>query len=204
MKQVLMAAVCVTALSFSFKTSNAQTAPAFKIGVFDLDIMVQALPEYRAIDSLTQIYQRDTLGAEYSVYQSEYIRLDSTLKADSVKQPPVPKTVMDYNNQQKQQMTMQLVYWQQISQNKVEQFRGEKLRPSYQKILVAYKKVLAAKKYDLILKPDAYELGSKVENMFPLVAKEMGITLPQGLTGDPNQALNDVQGNVVPNANSKP
>jgi Skp family chaperone for outer membrane proteins len=85
MKQVLMAAVCVTALCFTVKTSNAQTAPALKIGVFDLDIMVQALPEYRGIDSLTQIYQRDTLGAEYSVYQSEYQRLDSTLHADSAK-----------------------------------------------------------------------------------------------------------------------
>jgi hypothetical protein len=101
---------------------------------------------------------------------------------------------MDYNNQQKQQMMMQLVYWQQISQNKVDQYRAQKLQPSYQKILVAYKKVLAAKKYDIILKPDAYELGSKVENIFPLVAKEMGITLPQGLTGDPNQALNDIPG----------
>lgn len=191
MKQVLMAAVCVTALCFSFKTSNAQTTPALKIGVFDLDIMVQALPEYRTVDSLVQLYQRDTLGAEYQVYMSEYVRLDSTLKVDSAK-GNVPKTVMDYNNQQKQQMAMQLTYWQQIAQNKSDQYRSEKLRPSYQRILVAYKKVLAAKKYDLILKPDAYELGSKVENVFPLVAKEMGITLPQGLTGDPNQALNEV------------
>ena len=200
MKQVLMAAVCVTALCFNYKTTNAQTTPALKIGVFDLDIMVQALPEYRGIDSLTQLYQRDTLGAEYAVYQSEYGRLDSTLHADSAK-GNVPKTVMDYNNQQKQQMMMQLVYWQQISQNKVEQYRGQKLQPSYQRILVAYKKVLAAKKYDIILKPDAYELGSKVENVFPLVAKEMGITLPPGLTGDPNQALNEVQANIIPNAN---
>jgi len=191
MKQVLMAAVCVTALCFTVKTSNAQTAPALKIGVFDFDIMVRALPEYRGIDSVTQLYQRDTLDAELAVYQSEYARLDSTLKVDSAK-GNVPKTVMDYNNQQKQQMMMQLVYWQQISQNKVQEYQGRLLQPSYQKILTAYKKVLAAKKYDLILKPDAYELGSKVENVFPLVAKEMGITLPQGLTGDPNQALNDV------------
>jgi len=203
MKQFLMAAVCVTALCFTYKTTNAQAAPALKIGVFDLDIMVQALPEYRGIDSLTQLYQRDTLGAEYAVYQSEYQRLDSTLHADSLK-GNIPATVMNYNNQQKQQMMMQLVYWQQISQNKVEQYRGQKLQPSYQRILVAYKKVLAAKKYDIILKPDAYELGSKVENVFPLVAKEMGITLPPGLTGDPNQALNEVQPNIIPNANAKP
>ena len=185
-----MAVVCIAALCFGFNKLNAQTATGLKIGVFDLDIMVRALPEYRAVDSLTQTYQRDSLGAEYQVYQSEYQRLDSTLHADSLK-GNVPATVMNYNNQQKQQMGMQLVYWQQIAQQKSDQYQSKLLAPSYQKILVAYKKVLAVKKYDLILKPDAYELGSKVENMFPLVAKEMGITLPPGLTVDPNQALND-------------
>ncbi len=196
MKQVLLAAICVTALCFGFKTSNAQ-APAYKVGVFDLDIMVQALPEYRGVDSLVQVYERDSLGAEYQVYLSEYQRLDSTLHNDSLK-GNVPKTVMDYNSQQKQQMAMNLVYWQQIAQNKENQYRAQLLQPSYQRILVAYKKVLAVKKYDLILKPDSYELGSKVENMFPLVAKEMNITLPQGLMGDPNQALNDVQSGGAP------
>jgi Skp family chaperone for outer membrane proteins len=189
MKKVLMAAVCITTLCFGLNKVNAQTASALKVGVFDLDIMVQAMPEYRGADSLTQLYQRDSLGAEYQVYQTEYQRLDSTYKADSVAKKPA--TVLNYTAGQRQQMAMNLVYWQQIAQQKSNAYQSKLLAPSYQKILVAYKKVLAAKKYDLILKPDSYELGSKVENMFPLVAKEMGITLPQGLTVDPNQALND-------------
>jgi Skp family chaperone for outer membrane proteins len=189
MKKVLMAAVCVTALCFGLNKVNAQTAGGIKIAVFDLDIMVRALPEYRGVDSLTQIYQRDTLGAEYEIYQNEYQRLDSTWKADSASKKP--QTVLDYTANQRQQMMMNLYYWQQISQQKTEQYQARLLQPSYQRILVAYKKVLAVKKYDLILKPDAYELGSKVENMFPLVAKEMGVALPPGLTVDPNQALND-------------
>ena len=172
MKKVLMAAVCVTALCFGFNKVNAQTtaASAYKVGVFDIEIMVQVQPEYRVADSLTQIYQRDSLAEEYQVYQSEYQRLDSTLKADSAK-GNVPKTVMDYNNQQKQQMMMQLVYWQQIAQQKTTQYQQRLLAPSYQKVLAAYKKVLAVKKYDLILKFDAIEIGSKIENIFPLVAK---------------------------------
>ncbi len=193
MKKVLMAAICVTAFCFGFNKANAKTgaASAYKVGVFDLDIMVQVRPEYRVADSLTQIYQRDSLQEEYQVYQSEYQRLDSTLKADSAK-GNVPKTVMDYNNQQKQQMMMQLVYWQQIAQQKTQQYQQKLLAPSYQKVLAAYKKVLAAKKYDLILKLDAIEIGSKIENLFPLVAKEMGVALPPGLMGDfINQALND-------------
>lgn len=200
-----MAAICVTALCFGLNKANAQagTASGLKVGIFDIDVMVQVLPESRVADSLTQIYQRDSLAEEYQVYQNEYQRLDSTLKADSAK-GNVPKTVMDYNNQQKQQMMMQLVYWQQIAQNKSQAYQQKLLAPSYQKVLAAYKKVLATKKYDIILKLEAFELGTKAENIFPLVAKEMGVTLPPGLTADPNQALNDPAGLGGAGAAAKP
>jgi hypothetical protein len=195
MKKVLLAAVCVTALCLGGSKINAQTGSTFKVGVFDIDLMVRALPDYRAVDSLTQVYERDTLGGEYQVYLSEWHRLDSTLKADTAK-GNVPKSVMDYNNQQKQQMGMQLTYWQQIAQNKSDQYRGNLSAPLYQKVVTAYKKVLASKKYNLILKPDSYEVGFPIENLFPLVAKEMNVTLPPGLLVDPNQALNDAGSNT--------
>ena len=190
MKKVFLAAVCVTALSFGFTTANGQAAPAFKIGVFDLDLMVRALPEYRSVDSLTQLYERDTLAQEYQIYMSEYQRLDSTWKSDSASGKP--KSVLDYTFNQKQQMQFNLVYWQQIAQNKSDQYRGSLAAPLYQRVVTAYKKVVAAKKYNLILKPDSYEVGFPIENMFPLVAKEMNVTLPQGLTIDPNQALQEM------------
>ncbi|MBV9961277.1 MAG: OmpH family outer membrane protein [Parafilimonas sp.] len=190
MKKVFLAAFCVTALCLGFQKINAQTTPALKVGIFDIDLMVQALPEYRGVDSMVQMYERDTLGTEYQLYQSEYQRLDSTLKADSAK-GNIPATVMTYNNQQKQQMMMQLVYWQQIAQNKSDNYRATMANPLYQRVLTAYKKVLATKKYSLILKPNTYEIGFPVENMFPLVAKELNVTLPPGLTIDPNQALQE-------------
>lgn len=189
MKKVLSAVFILTALCFAFSTSNAQTAATIKVGVFDMDLMVQALPEYRAVDSLTQLYERDTLNSEYQVYLSEYQRLDSTLKADTLK--GVAKTIMDYNNQQKQQMMYNLSYWQQIAQQKSDGYRNKLAGPLYKKVVDAYKKVVALKKYNLILKPNTYEVGFPIENMFPLVAKEMNVTLPPGLTIDPNQALQD-------------
>ncbi len=187
MKKVLLAAAFVTALCFGFKTSNAQTTPALKVGIFDIDMMVQAMPQYRTVDSLTQLYERDTLGSEYQIYQGEYQRLDSTFKADSAAKKP--QAVLDYTNNQRQQIMFNLVYWQQIAQNKSDQYRSSLAGPLVQKVLAAYKKVLAAKKYNLILKPNTYEVGFPAENLFPLVAKEMNITLPPGLMGDPNQAL---------------
>jgi hypothetical protein len=138
---------------------------------------------------MVQLYERDTLNSEYQVYVSEYQRLDSTLKADTLK--GVAKTIMDYNNQQKQQMMYNLAYWQQIAQQKSEGYRGNLAAPLYQKVAAAYKKVLTVKKYNLILKPNTYEVGFPIENMFPLVAKEMNVTLPPGLMVDPNQALQD-------------
>lgn len=189
MKKVLLATLCTVAVCFGFKTVNAQTA-AFKAGVFDLDLMVQALPEYRNVDSLTQLYERDTLSNEQQVYQSEYQRLDSTLRADSAKGTVAP-TIMQYNNQQKQQMMYNLIYWQQYAQQKSDNYRGQLAGPLYQRVVTAYKKVLATKKYSIILKPNTYEVGFPLENIFPLVAKEMNITLPPGLMVDPNQALQD-------------
>ena len=195
MKKVLLAAVCVTALCFGFKTTNAQ-APAFKVGVFDIDLMVQALPEYRGVDSMTQVYERDSLGSMYQIYLSEYQRLDSTWKADSAAKKP--QAVLDYTRNQEMQMAYQLQNFQQLAQNRSSQYRGQLAGPLYQKVASAYKKVLAVKKYNLILKPDSYEVGFPIENMFPLVAKELNVTLPPGLMVDPNQALQDAGGTSTP------
>ena len=48
-------------------------AQQMKVGVFDMDLMVQAMPPYRQVDSLVQIYERDSLAGEYEIYQSEYV-----------------------------------------------------------------------------------------------------------------------------------
>lgn len=183
MKKILVTLLAVVALAF-----GQQAQAQMKIGMFDLDLMVQAMPGYRSVDSIVQLYERDTLQQEYNYYQSEYMRLDSTYKADSAKK--APKSVLDQILASRQQVGLNLVYWQQIAQNKVEQKRGLLAQPLFEKVVEAYKKVLDARKYDLILKPDAFEpfhafrsSSSKVENVFLYVAKELKIQLPQELGG---------------------
>ena len=80
MKKILSFAVVVTAFLFLSMNARSQT---LKIGVFDVDIMVQAMPTYHIVDSLMQIYDRDSLGSLREYYELEYQRLDSTYKADS-------------------------------------------------------------------------------------------------------------------------
>jgi len=205
MKKVFFLVFVLTAVSFIAKKTQAQQV---KIGVFDLDIMVQAMPGYANVDSLLQIYQRDSLTAEYDVYMSEYQRLDSTYKSDSalVAQGKKSKALLDYTTTERQKMAMNVAYWQQIAQNKYENKRGQLAQPLYEQVYSAYKKVLSQKRYALVLKPGAYEPGNPADNLFQIdnlfisVAKELKLTsLPQELLqfgGDPDGPK--TAGNVMP------
>ena len=179
MKKVLFSIFMLTALFFATEKVQAQTQ--FKIGVFDMDIMVQNMPGYKIVDSLVQIYNRDSLGAEYEIYQSEYHRLDSTFKADSAAGKSA--VILDYTSNQRKQIAMNIVYWQQIAQRKSDNKRGMLAQSLYAQVANAYRKVLDARKYALVLKPNTFEIGSQVENTFLLVAKELKVQLPAELGG---------------------
>jgi Skp family chaperone for outer membrane proteins len=179
MKKVLHSIFMLTALFFGTEKVNAQTQ--LKIGVFDIDMMVQSMPGYKVVDSLLQIYNTDSLGAEYTIYQSEYSRLDSTFKADSAAGKSA--SILDYTSNQRKQIGMNLVYWQQIAQRKLDNKRGMLAQSLYAQVADAYKKVLDARKYNLVLKPNTYELGSQVENVFLFVARELKVQLPAELGG---------------------
>jgi Skp family chaperone for outer membrane proteins len=184
-----MLALCVFLITN--QKLNAQT-PAIKVGLFDIETMVRALPEYRHVDSLTAQYEQDSLASEQQEMYDEYQRLDSTYKADSAAKRP--QSVLDYSKNLKLQLGYQLAYWQQIAQNKSDVYRNKIAQPLYAKVVAAYKKVLAAKKYTIVLKPGSFEWGFPIENVFPLVAHEMGVTIDSNLTVDPNTILDQVDG----------
>ena len=178
MKKVLFVAMAFAGLLFA---GNSVQAQAVKVGVFDIDIMLQAMPGYRAVDSLLQIYEQDSLRGEYDFAMREYNRLDSTYKADSTAKAPA--SVLNYVKQQRNEIATTIIYWQQISQRKTEGKRQELAGPLYERIIPAYQKVIRDNNYLVVLKPDAIEFigSSKVENLFEKVAKELKITLPEGL-----------------------
>lgn len=166
--------------------NNPANAQGFKAGVFDIDMMVQAMPGYRVVDSLVQIYEQDTLGALLEYDKTEYQRLDSIYKNDSalVASGKRSKVAYDKVGQQRQQIGLELVYWQQISQNKSNNKRSELSADLYKLVIDAYKKVLVQKKYTLILKPQTYEAGFPIDNIFIAVARELKLeSLPQQLLG---------------------
>lgn len=165
-------------------TGEKIKAQSLKVGVFDIDLMVQAMPGYHMVDSLVQVYETDSLAVEYQYYQLEYQRLDSTYKADSalVATGKKSKALLDFTADQRKQIALNIVYWQQIAQNKSNNKRSRLANPLYQVVATAYKKILDKKKYTLILKPRTYEAGFAIDNIFISVAKELKLTtLPQEL-----------------------
>ena len=176
MKKVVFVFLAFAGLLFAGSSVKAQ---AVRIGVFDVDIMVQAMPGYRAVDSMLQIYEQDSLKGEYDFAMREYNRLDSTYKSDSAAK--APGSVLNYVKQQRNEIATTIIYWQQISQQKTEGKKQELAGPLFEKVLGAYSKVLQTNNYLVVLKPGAYEMGSKVENVFEKVAKELNIKLPDQL-----------------------
>lgn len=181
MKKIFFSVFSLVTIMLMTGTTKAQT---MKIGVFDIDVMVQAMPGYHIVDSLLRIYETDSLGQELQYNQSEYHRLDSTYKADSALAVTGKKSKFAWDQiaADRQKMAINLVYWQQIAQNKSNAKRNQLSQSLYNTVADAYKKVLARKKYTLILKPQTYEAGFAIDNIFIAVARELKLTqLPQDL-----------------------
>ena len=191
MRKVLSIVLAFIAAVTISTAANSQT---LKVGVFDVNLMVQAMPGYRVVDSLMQFYDRDTLGALREYHETEYKRLDSTFKADSglVAQGKKAKTILDMVTAEREKAIINILYWQQIAQNHSNNKRAALSQGIYNLVVNAYKKVLARKKYTLILKPDTYEAGFAIDNIFIAVARELKLTdLPESLLylgNDPDPA----------------
>ena len=181
MRKIMLSLSVCLALTITYQSVTAQS---FKAGVFDIGFMVQALPDYGKVDSLVRIYESDSLGPEYEYYQLEYARLDSMIKVDSeaVAKGLKPKAIFDRYVEDRRKMAMNIVYWQQIAQNKSNAKRNQLAQPLVTIVSSAYKKVLDRKKYTLILKPETYEAGFAIDNIFLSVARELKLQqLPQEL-----------------------
>ncbi|MCE3282303.1 MAG: hypothetical protein K0Q66_1040 [Chitinophagaceae bacterium] len=188
MKKVLIAVVALVGL-LSLNTNEAKAQTTVKVGFFDLETMLSAMPGYyQKVDSLLEIFERDSLTAEYDFFQAEFKRLDSTYKSDSAS-GKVPPTILERIKRDRNDMAIKLIYWQQYAQNSVENKRSILAGPMAQLVFEAYKKVLQKGNYTMVVSPQTLEpyslnLGlTKVDNLFVPVAKELKIKLPVELGG---------------------
>jgi len=114
-----------------------------KIAVFDIDLMVRALPEYKIVDSLVVIYENDTLGTEYELLQEEYKRLDSIFLNHIDKLTGGRDKFLDSINERKKNLCFSIIYWQQYAQKKDSIKRRTLSDPLYKRVRIAFFKILS-------------------------------------------------------------
>jgi len=189
MRKVIFSLLAIIGLGFAANKVTAQTAP-LKIGYFDIDQMVQAMPEYKtAIQPKVEAFQKDSLGTAKDNLDTLFSNAQETYKNDSLAKKSA--SILSYDRQKLQELYMKEVNWQQIQQNETQRKFYEIAKPTYDKVAASYKKVLAANKITLVLNPGAIEgMGTdpkSITNLFELVAKDLGVKLDNG-EGDTQQA----------------
>lgn len=176
MKKLMMSVALLVSLGLAgSKEANAQ---AIKIGYFDLDAMISIMPGADKIDSLMQVFVRDSINAEYEFRVEEFNRMDSTLRADSAKTPP--KLYQERKQKLFQEFYL-LQNWQEYSQQMYQQKQQEMVAPFARQAIDAFKKVVAEEKYTHVFKGESLYEAPDVDNLLPKVAKKLNVKLPPGL-----------------------
>jgi outer membrane protein len=179
MKKVLVVAVAVLGLVVTgTEKAAAQTTPN-KFGYFDLEYVLSVMPGIEKVDTLMQVFERDSLNPEYQFELAELNRMDSTLKADSAK---MPARLYQQRQQEQIQRYYKLQNWQQYSQQIMQSKQQELMAPYLNKVLEAFQAVIAEGKYTYVFKRETLWQAPPADNLIPIVAKKLGIKLPV----DPN------------------
>jgi outer membrane protein len=176
MKKLLVAVIALTAMLLA---GTEKAAAQTKMGYFDIEQVLGLMPGISKIDTLMQVFQTDSLGAEYDFRLSEFQRNDSTLKADSAK---MPARMYQEKKSEMVQKFLVLQNWQQYSQNVLQAKQQELLNPFYNKVLTAFQQVVEEGKYAYVFKTENLWIAPPSDNLIPLVAKKLGLKLPV----DPN------------------
>lgn len=179
MKKVLVVAVAILGLVVTgTEKAAAQTTPN-KFGYFDLEYVLSVMPGIEKVDTLMQVFERDSLNPEYQFELAELNRMDSTLKADSAK---MPARLYQQRQQEQIQRYYKLQNWQQYSQQIMQSKQQELMAPYLNKVLEAFQAVIADGKYTYVFKRETLWQAPPADNLIPIVAKKLGIKLPV----DPN------------------
>lgn len=172
---IVFTASCITA-----ETLYSQQ---LKVAVFDIDLMVKTLPQYKFIDSLLPLYQQPEISPNeyYELMQSELKKIDSIFLNPDTYSGNGNK-FFDSLGLIKQKIGLNLIYWQEKKKETDSICKRKLAEPLYERVKAAFLKVVNENKYDVILKPNAIDLIENIDNLFIAVAKELELdSLPDQL-----------------------
>jgi outer membrane protein len=167
-KFFLLAAVAIIAVSY-----NAQ---AQKTGYIRVDDVVRLMPETQKIQGALEKFQSDSLQPRLQYTLSEYQRKDSLVNGkDSLKTPAAVRAQI---REELQQMMYELNNWQQIQQQVIQQKQDQLLEPIYTKAINAIQQVAKDNGYAYVYVKDALLVAPPADDLLPLVAKRLNLTVP--------------------------
>lgn len=165
-KFFLVAAVCMV----------AGTVSAQKTGYIRVDDVVRLMPETGKIQQALEKYQSDSLAPRFQYTLAEFQRKDSAVNGrDSLKTPAAVRAKM---REEMQQDMYELQNWQQLSQQAIQAKQDQLLEPLYAKAINAIQAVAKENGYSYVYTRDALLVAPPADDMLPLVAKKLNLTIP--------------------------
>ena len=167
--------VIAFALLIAGNTAMAQN----KVGYISLDNMVAIMPATAKLDSLLQKYQTDSLQPRFNYTLMEFQRKDSLVNGkDSLKTPASVRSKM---REEMQQDLYELQNWQTLVQQATEAKQNQLLAPIYQKVVTAIRTVAKENNYVHVYNKEALLVAPAGDDLLPLVAKKLNVTVPPAL-----------------------
>ncbi len=166
-KIFLVAAVIVT---------TAGSAAAQKTGYIRVDDVVRLMPETAKLQAALESFQKDSLQPRFNYTLAEFQRKDSMVNGkDSLKTPAAARAKM---REEMQQDMYELQNWQQLSSQLVQNKQDQLLEPIYTKAIDAVQAVAKENGYAYVYTKDALLVAPPADDLLPLVAKKLNLTIP--------------------------
>lgn len=167
MRKLLMAASFILIAGIGAQAQN-------KNGYISIDNMVLLMPETAKIDSLLQVFDRDSLQSVFNYNITEYQRKDSIWR-DSLR---TSATVRKKLEPELQQLIYEIQNWDAMKQQLIQNKQNLLLEPIYKKVYDAVQAVAKEKGYTWVFSQDALLVAPPGDNLLPMVAEKLKVKLP--------------------------
>ena len=154
----------------------ANEATAQKIGYIDLETVISVMPEAGKIDTLLQMYQQDSVNSQFKMVMEDYTYKDSLLnKADTSK---MPSGVKQQIRHELNGLISTIQNWQGLAERAMQAKQAQLVQPLYKKAYAALQAAAKEGGYTQVVTRDAFLIAPTADDLFPAVAKKLGIKLP--------------------------
>ena len=165
--------ISLLALAVVLLMSATQAHAQNKIGYISLNELIVAMPEYKKATAEMDEYQK-ALQQQNLDYQQEVSRLDSVFKADSTKWNAATKQI---KRRQINEAYLKAANFGQEAERLMQGKEQELLAPIQQKAVTTTQGVGKENGYTYILSKEQLISFPAGDDLLPLVAKKLGLTI---------------------------